>query len=429
MIEVSKPKHQKEYEHLEKNYHENYLKHHNIGFINRATRKKIKTLINKALFISFVRSGHCKDWKFFQIANLLDYIFNYFIDPSKDKISKQEIYTLCEDQFYKSLPNLPDDPKDVPTSTKIKLPFALPIAHPKNTSLMAGALRSFYKFDLLPHTYFLTKTDLPDLPTDLPTEFKKIFPIRDPKLMGNLKDYIDNLKNLFYVPNRLPDTYFALPPKKKNLPIDFRDLPIGLACNFPVNNDIKEIKRLATLLRNNNFYVYRIPIDWIKRRVPLPPAHWFMENNEQHLPITEQDQVKDFIENLLKRFTFNLPLDPDWIDSSLNQKIKPTLPEDINILAKEFNFQDKLNKDLPNFDQIMLRGIAGGSVLTNQQLLGTQAVQRGQTVTLVADAGGISVRMAGRALAIGLINQRIRVENLSSGKIVWGLRAPRKWSK
>lgn len=67
------------------------------------------------------------------------------------------------------------------------------------------------------------------------------------------------------------------------------------------------------------------------------------------------------------------------------------------------------------------RGISGGAVLTNQQLLGAKAVQRGQTVTLIADAGGMSVRMTGRALSDGLINQRIRVENLSSGKIVEGI--------
>jgi flagella basal body P-ring formation protein FlgA len=67
------------------------------------------------------------------------------------------------------------------------------------------------------------------------------------------------------------------------------------------------------------------------------------------------------------------------------------------------------------------RAVAAGTILTNQQLLGTQAVQRGQTVTLVADAGGISVRMPGRALSDGLVNQRIKVENLSSGKIVEGI--------
>ena len=67
------------------------------------------------------------------------------------------------------------------------------------------------------------------------------------------------------------------------------------------------------------------------------------------------------------------------------------------------------------------RAISGGAVLTNQQLLGTRVVQRGQTVTLVADAGGISVRMPGKVLTDGLVNQRVRVENLSSGKIVEGI--------
>jgi flagellar basal body P-ring formation protein FlgA len=67
------------------------------------------------------------------------------------------------------------------------------------------------------------------------------------------------------------------------------------------------------------------------------------------------------------------------------------------------------------------RPIAGGAYLTNQQLVAPKAVQRGQSVTLLADAGGISVRMAGRALTDGLLNQRVRVQNLSSGKIVEGI--------
>jgi flagella basal body P-ring formation protein FlgA len=67
------------------------------------------------------------------------------------------------------------------------------------------------------------------------------------------------------------------------------------------------------------------------------------------------------------------------------------------------------------------RPISGGAYLTNQQLLAPKAVQRGQSVTLLADAGGISVRMAGKALSDGVINQRVRVQNLSSGKIVEGI--------
>ncbi len=67
------------------------------------------------------------------------------------------------------------------------------------------------------------------------------------------------------------------------------------------------------------------------------------------------------------------------------------------------------------------RPIAGGAILTNQLLLGTPAVRRGQTVTLVANAGGISVRTNGRALTDGFVNQRVKVQNLSSGKIIEGI--------
>ncbi len=67
------------------------------------------------------------------------------------------------------------------------------------------------------------------------------------------------------------------------------------------------------------------------------------------------------------------------------------------------------------------RPISGGAVLTNQQLNASKAVERGQAVTLVADAGGMSIRMAGRALSDGYVNQRVRVQNLSSGKVVEGV--------
>ena len=67
------------------------------------------------------------------------------------------------------------------------------------------------------------------------------------------------------------------------------------------------------------------------------------------------------------------------------------------------------------------RPISSGTVITNQLLLGAKAVQRGQTVTLQADAGGVRISMEGRALSDALVNQRVRVENLSSGKIVEGI--------
>jgi flagella basal body P-ring formation protein FlgA len=67
------------------------------------------------------------------------------------------------------------------------------------------------------------------------------------------------------------------------------------------------------------------------------------------------------------------------------------------------------------------RPFSSGAVITNQFLAAAKAVQRGQSVTLIADGGGMSVSMAGRALSDALINQRVKVQNLSSGKIVEGI--------
>jgi len=67
------------------------------------------------------------------------------------------------------------------------------------------------------------------------------------------------------------------------------------------------------------------------------------------------------------------------------------------------------------------RPISSGAVITNQYLVAAKAVQRGQTVTLVADLGSMSIRTEGKALGDALINQRVKVENLSSGKIVEGV--------
>jgi len=75
------------------------------------------------------------------------------------------------------------------------------------------------------------------------------------------------------------------------------------------------------------------------------------------------------------------------------------------------------------------RPISGGAFLTNQQLVAAKAVQRGQSVTLVADLGGMSVRTAGKALGDGLINQRVRGKMhrpVNSSKV---LRAPNRWWK
>ena len=67
------------------------------------------------------------------------------------------------------------------------------------------------------------------------------------------------------------------------------------------------------------------------------------------------------------------------------------------------------------------RAVAGGVVLSNQLLMTPDAIARGQEVTLLSNLEGINVRMVGRALSDGMVNQRIKVRNVSSGRIVEGI--------
>jgi len=65
--------------------------------------------------------------------------------------------------------------------------------------------------------------------------------------------------------------------------------------------------------------------------------------------------------------------------------------------------------------------IPGGRVLSPTLLTTETLVRRGQSVTLTVASGDLSIKMAGKALSDGTRNQRIRVENLTSGRVVEGI--------
>ncbi len=65
--------------------------------------------------------------------------------------------------------------------------------------------------------------------------------------------------------------------------------------------------------------------------------------------------------------------------------------------------------------------LIAGRILTPALVQADIAVKRGQTVTLTAETGGISIKMSGKALMDGAIDQRIRVENTNSGRVVEGI--------
>jgi flagella basal body P-ring formation protein FlgA len=65
--------------------------------------------------------------------------------------------------------------------------------------------------------------------------------------------------------------------------------------------------------------------------------------------------------------------------------------------------------------------LIAGRILTPAMLQADIAVKRGQAVTLTTKSGGIDIQMSGKALMDGAINQRIRVENTNSGRVVEGI--------
>ncbi|MDJ0911174.1 MAG: flagellar basal body P-ring formation chaperone FlgA [Woeseiaceae bacterium] len=71
--------------------------------------------------------------------------------------------------------------------------------------------------------------------------------------------------------------------------------------------------------------------------------------------------------------------------------------------------------------QRLKSSVLAGRALTLQLVEADKLIRRGQSVTLAANAGGVEIRMTGTALMDGAMGQRIRVENVNSGRVVEGI--------
>ena len=65
--------------------------------------------------------------------------------------------------------------------------------------------------------------------------------------------------------------------------------------------------------------------------------------------------------------------------------------------------------------------LLAGRVITPSMLTASILIRRGQSVTIVAHNDGVSIRMMGKALTDGAENQRIRVENAKSKRVIEGI--------
>lgn len=67
------------------------------------------------------------------------------------------------------------------------------------------------------------------------------------------------------------------------------------------------------------------------------------------------------------------------------------------------------------------RALPAGTALTVEMLVPDLVVRRGQQVTLIAASGPVEIRAQGNALTEGGVADRVRVQNLSSLKVVEGV--------
>jgi flagella basal body P-ring formation protein FlgA len=67
------------------------------------------------------------------------------------------------------------------------------------------------------------------------------------------------------------------------------------------------------------------------------------------------------------------------------------------------------------------RSLPAGTALTVDMLVPDVVVRRGQQVTLIAASGPVEIRAQGHALTEGGVDDRIRVQNMSSLKVVEGV--------
>ncbi|HKJ09230.1 MAG TPA: flagellar basal body P-ring formation chaperone FlgA [Gammaproteobacteria bacterium] len=71
--------------------------------------------------------------------------------------------------------------------------------------------------------------------------------------------------------------------------------------------------------------------------------------------------------------------------------------------------------------KLVTRMVATGAVLTPGMLTAPRLIHRGDRVMVVAQAAGLQVQMAGKALGDGAAGEKIRVQALSSKRIVQGV--------
>lgn len=71
--------------------------------------------------------------------------------------------------------------------------------------------------------------------------------------------------------------------------------------------------------------------------------------------------------------------------------------------------------------EVLRQPLTAGTVLLPNMMQGQRLVRRGMPVTIIAEVGGLKVRVQGRALGDGAAGQWVRVRNSMSNKVIEGI--------
>ena len=97
--------------------------------------------------------------------------------------------------------------------------------------------------------------------------------------------------------------------------------------------------------------------------------------------------------------------------------------EDLKLVEKDLaQLQASYYTDISQLaGKQVTRRVAMGKAVTSSMVKDRRQVERGQFVSLIAESGGLQVRMKGEALEDGTAGQRIQVRNVSTRRVLDGV--------
>jgi len=321
-IQTNKPQHQTEFNNLFILALEAYKKRYNVLATNKRNRNQLFDLLRAKLALDYLTNLDLHGLDAWEITRYLFYLSNFA--KISTNMQFDEIRKLISEELVESRLELPQHYTEIHADLISAIPFDLPIENRQTLGSKVKALRLIFKFVSLPENYISDKRQ--PLPADyrqLHETVRKNFPIRDREDLKDLPTYRATLQK-YYIFNRIPDTYFDLPPSKPPLPLTPQDLTPRLREKFPFlplnEEDFKEHIRLLRI----DYNFKRLPNDYLLPRKRLPNNPTDLRWKDFSFPMTTKEAVNEFFKLIPKYYNIPTPLPLAY--ANFNYTTLPSLP-------------------------------------------------------------------------------------------------------